>query len=136
MRIVPILSTPNAPNTPHTDEQTDLPSTSVQERPDVIPFDLDHDNHPAKLTSQDDATSNLDSQSELLPWHYCLGHLPFANLRLMAIREEIPKQLASYRVPRCQSCLYGQATKRPWRTKGQTHHIKTVTKQSINTKIT
>jgi hypothetical protein len=104
-------STPKAPNTSHTDKQTDPPSTSMQERPDVIPIDLDHDNHPANLTSQDDATSNLDSQSELLRWHYRLGHLPFANLRLMAIREEIPKRLASCRIPKCQSCLYGQATK-------------------------
>jgi hypothetical protein len=46
-------STPKAPNTSHTDKQTDPPSTSMQERPDIIRFDLDHDNHPANLTSQD-----------------------------------------------------------------------------------
>ena len=127
-------STPSAPAPPHLDEQVDPPSTDAQtsatdERPNVIPFDLDHDEeHPANLAPQDDVTSSLDNRSELLRWHYRLGHLPFANLRLMAAREEIPKRLASCRIPKCQSCLYGKATKRPWRSKGQTNKIRTVTK--------
>jgi hypothetical protein len=37
----------------------------------------------------------------------------------MAARKEIPSRLANCRIPKCQSCLYGKATKRPWRTKGQ-----------------
>jgi hypothetical protein len=48
----------------------------------------------------------------------------------MAARGEIPKRLATCRIPKCQSCLYGRATKRPWRTKGRTnkHKIRTVTR--------
>jgi hypothetical protein len=57
-------------------------------RPVVIPFDLDHDDPSTNFVSQDDATSALDNQSELLRWHYRLGHLPFTNLRLMAARGE------------------------------------------------
>ena len=46
----------------------------------------------------------------------------------MAARGEIPKRLAACRVPKCQSCLFGQATKRPWRTKGATKRLQTTTK--------
>jgi hypothetical protein len=46
----------------------------------------------------------------------------------MASRGELPKRLATCRIPQCQSCLYGRATKRPWRTKGQPSKIKPVTK--------
>jgi hypothetical protein len=44
----------------------------------------------------------------------------------MAARKEIPSRLANCRIPKCQSCLYGKATKRPWRTKGQSGTLKEV----------
>jgi hypothetical protein len=79
------------------------------------------------LSNNDDATSSLDATDELMRWHLQLGHLPFANIRLMAARKEIPSRLANCRIPKCQSCLYGRATKRPWRTKGQAGTIRPVT---------
>jgi hypothetical protein len=45
----------------------------------------------------------------------------------MAARKEIPSRLANSRIPKCQSYLYGKATKRPWRTKGQSRTLKKVT---------
>jgi hypothetical protein len=60
-------------------------------------------------------------------WHLRLGNLPFANIRLMAARKEIPSRLANCRIPKCQSCLYGKATKRPWQTKGHLGTLKEVT---------
>jgi hypothetical protein len=99
------------------------------EQPAVIPFDLDHEDPATDLTSQDDATSTLDSsQAKLLRWHYRLGHLPFGNICLMAAKGEIPKRLATCRFPRCHSCLYGRATKKPWQTKAQPNKIRTVTR--------
>jgi hypothetical protein len=115
-------STPSAPCAATEAEQPEA------ERPLVIPFDLNHDDPSTNVPSQDNATSTLGSQAELLRWHYRLGHLPFANIRLMAARGEIPKRLAACRVPQYQSCLYGRATKKPWRTKAQPNKIKTVTK--------
>ena len=110
------------------DEQPNATDEQPNERPDVIPFDLDHDDPLTNLTSQDDTWSKLDASTELLRWHYRLAHIPFANLRLMAARGEIPKRLAGCRVPKCQSCLYCTATKRAWRTKGKAGKLRTVTK--------
>jgi hypothetical protein len=63
---------------------SDIASEDQQERPDVIPFDLDNDNPATNLESRDDTFSALDNSTELLRWHHCLAHLPFPNLRLMA----------------------------------------------------
>jgi hypothetical protein len=121
-------STPSAPPANGKEQSTTSTKEPSPELPQVIPFDLDHNDPPTNLVSQDDATSTLDSQAELLRWHYRLGHLPFANIRIMAAKGEIPKRLATCRVPRCQSCLYGRATKKPWQTKAQPNKIRTVTK--------
>jgi hypothetical protein len=62
--------------------------------PDLLPFDLDHDEKETNfLSKNDDATSSLDAKDELMQWHLRLGHLPFANIRLMAARKEIPSWL-------------------------------------------
>jgi hypothetical protein len=45
----------------------------------------------------------------------------------MVAHKEIPSRLAKCSIPKCQSCLYGKATKRPWRTKGQSGTLKEVT---------
>jgi hypothetical protein len=99
----------NSVNPPGTSsEESDEP-----DRPNVTPFDLDNDQDDTNLTNQDDVTSSLDASAELMRWHIQLGHLPFANIRLMAARKDIPSRLAKCQIPKCQSCLYGKATKRP-----------------------
>jgi hypothetical protein len=83
-------------------------SSEEDNRPNVIPFDLYNDQEDTNLSDDDDATSGLDATAaELIRWHLQLGHLPFANIRLMAARKEIPSRLAKCRIPKCQSCLYG-----------------------------
>jgi hypothetical protein len=115
-------STPSA-NPENTNEP---PESTNDECPANLPFDLDHDNLITNLASQDDATSTLASQANLLGWHYRLGHLPFASICLMAAKGEIPKGLATCQISLCQSCLYGRATKKPWQTKAQPNKIRTV----------
>jgi hypothetical protein len=113
----------NSVNPPGTSsEESDEP-----DRPNVIRFDLDNDQEDTNLTNHDVFTSSLDASAELMRWHLRLGHLPFANIRLMASCKEIPSRLANCRIPKCQSCLYGKATKRPWQTKGQSGTLKEVT---------
>ena len=58
-------------------------------------------------------------QAELLRWHYRLGHLSFARLRILALLGIIPRRLIHVKSPKCAGCIYGAMTKRPWRTKAQ-----------------
>jgi hypothetical protein len=69
------------------------PLYTENDRPAVIPFDLDHDDPLSNLPTTDDTTSSLDAPSKLMRWHCRLGHLPFAKIRLMAAQREIPKRL-------------------------------------------
>ena len=74
------------------------------------------------VTDEDENLSAENPQAELLRWHYRLGHLPFARLRILATLGIIPRTLVRVKPPKCAGCLYGAMTKRPWRTKA--HHNK------------
>ena len=66
-------------------------------------------------------------QEEMMSYHNRLHHLPFPKLLILADKGEIPKRLATLkgRTPICVACIFGQAHKRPWRTKAKiTHHIR------------
>jgi hypothetical protein len=65
-------------------------------------------------------------QEEMMSYHYCLHHLHFPKLIVMAENGEIPRRLATLkgRCPICLPCLFGMAHKRPLRLKTkQTHSI-------------
>jgi hypothetical protein len=54
-----------------------------------------------------------DEVTELLHWHYRLGHLSFPRLRQMAKLGIIPKHLAEAPSTTCSSCKHGRAKRRP-----------------------
>jgi hypothetical protein len=62
-------------------------------------------------------------QAQLLAWHYRLGHIPFAKIRQMASRGDLPVGLATCQIPKCAACMYGKATRRAWRTKSSVNAI-------------
>jgi hypothetical protein len=63
-------------------------------------------------------------QEEMLSYHNRLHHTPFPKLIVMAQQGILPKRLASLkgRCPLCVACLFGQAHKRPWRSKSKQKH--------------
>ncbi|MGL6008734.1 MAG: hypothetical protein ACRC1D_04685 [Culicoidibacterales bacterium] len=63
-------------------------------------------------------------QQEMLSYHNRLHHTPFPKLIVMAQKGEIPKRLASLKgqCPLCVACIFGQAHKRPWRSKSKQVH--------------
>ena len=69
-----------------------------------------------KIVEEDEVRFS-NPQAELLSWHYRLAHLPFGRIQKMAERGDLPSYLKDAKVPRCASCLFGKATRRPWRTK-------------------
>ena len=53
-------------------------------------------------------------QAELMQWHFCLGHLPFNQLKELAKIGETPKKLAKMMPLQGAGCLFGAMTKLPW----------------------
>jgi GAG-pre-integrase domain len=61
--------------------------------------------------------------AELLGWHHRLSHISMNRLQRMTTQGFLPKRLATCRLPICQSCTYGKATRRAWRTKHKTETV-------------
>jgi hypothetical protein len=66
---------------------------------------------------EDDPVQFNNPQAELLAWHYRLGHLSFPRIQKLAQRGDLPAYLKDAKIPRCSSCMFGKATRKPWRTK-------------------
>jgi hypothetical protein len=67
------------------------------------------------------ANANLsNAQKELLRWHFRLGHVGFYHIQWMIrvgrLKVANPKAVASCAIPKCASCEFGKATKRPTKT--------------------
>ena len=59
-----------------------------------------------------------DSPTNLfLQYHYRLGHLSMKKIHFMAKTGRLPAKLTSCPIPICTSCMYGKASRRPWRSK-------------------
>ncbi len=97
------------------------PTTRPEGTPVVVPFDLSSTEDASEYTVQPDEEELLKAPiaARLLRFHHRYNHISFAKLKHMARRGIIPKELANCDVPMCSACLYGKATKRPWRTKAQ-----------------
>ena len=96
---------------------------SEQSAPRDIDFSLKPDD---QATSETKSTSTIDTDeehralnhaAELLRIHHQFNHIGFAKLQQMAKCGIIPKRLSKCQVPVCSACMYGKATKRPWRHK-------------------
>ena len=62
-------------------------------------------------------------EAEFLRQHHRLGHISPKKIRMMARMGILPRRLATCNIPMCTACLYGKATRRPWRQKAATKRI-------------
>jgi GAG-pre-integrase domain len=86
------------------------------ELPEVTPS-------PISDELEDEPTTLVTAEEKLMVWHITLAHMPFKILQEMAKVGHLPKSLAHCIPPKCQACLYGKATKVPWRVKGEHKQI-------------
>ena len=101
----PITMTPSeAPEDKPPRSESEGVTTDFTVNPTVIPSD-----------DQDGPLLKSD-QAALMRLHEQLGHCSFAQLKQMAEQGIIPRKLAKVPPPKCPSCLYGKAHRKPWRT--------------------
>ena len=100
-----ITVSPEGANDEHIKE-VDIPTSLHSD------FSLDHIPliEEEELHQQDNLHSK-DHSTQLLHWHYHLGHLPFLTLQAMAAQKLLPQALARCTVWQCATCLYAKATK-------------------------
>ncbi len=99
-----------------TAKTSNLPSPPVDESPSEVirRGPLIFDPLPSQEEGEDTQLIAADDQTELMHWHYHLGHLPFVKLKQLALNGEIPKKLAKVKPPKCAGCLFGMMTRIPW----------------------
>ena len=101
----PITMTPSdAPADKPPRSESEGVTTDFTVNPTVIPSD-----------DQDGPLLKSD-QAALMRLHEQLGHCSFAHLKQMAEQGIIPRKLAKVPPPKCPSCLYRKAHRKPWRT--------------------
>ena len=83
------------------------------------------DDGEATVIPEDEDVQYSTAQAELLAWHYRLGHSPFAKIRQMSARGDLPAYLSTCKIPKCAACMYGKATKRAWRSKSPVNSLRT-----------
>jgi hypothetical protein len=94
------------------------PQETITPENDSTPITLD-------MLFQEQDEPDLPQQSfdakeqEYQHWHTKLGHLNKTRMGQLATNVMIPKYLAKLEPPFCSACIYGKATKTPWRTKSQ-----------------
>ena len=82
-----------------------------------LPHTVLPDNDPAVVLNDEEDVQGRNESAELLDYHLRFGHASFTKLQIMAMLGLIPSRLKRCRIPVCAACMYGKATKRPWRTK-------------------
>jgi hypothetical protein len=71
----------------HIITNNDEVSQQIRQDPVIIDFfdeKLQEDKHDVEFVT-------LDAKSEMLLWHYHLGHMPFAAMKRMAVNDLLPK---------------------------------------------
>jgi hypothetical protein len=76
-------------------------------------FDLDGKGLTPACLVKPDLDLQLDASSGLLRLHHRLSHIPMSRLQAMAREGVVKRLLAHCRIPTCQACLYGKATRKP-----------------------
>ena len=100
---------------------TNAPSTTAaaEGEPHLIEFDLqgpqEEDLVPVDIDEEEQVGE--PASAAMLREHHRLSHLPFSRMRSMARAGVLPGTFATCREPLCTACMYGKATRRPWRTK-------------------
>jgi hypothetical protein len=90
-----------------------------RQEPLTTDFDLDGSNQSLQdqVSPDEEDSRPQDASAEFLRWHFNLNHASPKRIQAMARMGILPARLAKCPVPLCTSCLYGKATRRPWRTK-------------------
>ncbi len=108
-------------------ETTDTSTATMDSTPQIFDIQTDFNHIDTTRKVDEDNFATMDPITQKLFWHYKLGHLPFKALNRLSATGQIPRKLHKIMDPKCAACLYGQSTKRPWRTKTKPNAISDLT---------
>jgi hypothetical protein len=88
------------------------------QRSSPVNFDTDtSEEEPTCDEDQERPMEENDSTRLFQQWHQRLGHVSPRTIQTLAKAGVLPKKLSTCRVPMCPSCIFGKASRTPWRTR-------------------
>ena len=84
---------------------------------DLTPDDQMTSEHVLRNDEEEECMQHSNPAIELLRVHHQWNHMSFGKLEAMAKCGILPKRLVGVPTPVCAACLYGKATRKPWRDK-------------------
>lgn len=97
------------------------PEGAIPQTPQQVEFDLNgipnKNSTPVVIEIDEETKQPTVPSAELLMMHQKYNHAPMRKLQELARQGILPMRLSKCPTPVCTACLYGKATKRPWRTK-------------------
>ena len=100
------------------DWTSDSEGETSAEQPREIDFTVaPEDGATSQVVEQDEEDHLENVAAQLLRIHHNSNHLGFGKLRALAKCGVLPKKFATCAVPVCSACMFGKATRRPWRDK-------------------
>jgi hypothetical protein len=114
-------------------QRSNLPSTPADNEPHpgtTCQGALTFDPSPPLKEDKEFQLAAANNQAKLMQWHYCLSHLSFPKLKVLAKNGKIPCCLTKVPPPKCAGCLFGAMMKLPWCGKESeaTHQVFVATK--------
>ena len=98
------------------DEQEDF----IAMEPKQTSFSLDGPTQSTRapvVVENEEEVQLSNVSAEFLRYHHKFNHCSPRKMQMLARTGVIPRRLAKCPVPVCSACLFGKATRRPWRTK-------------------
>ncbi len=93
-----------------------VPSVTLREWQQRIP-NL-HTQNPTLIKQHyDPPNPRLALEDQYYQLHCSLGHIHHDRMQLMVKNGTLPRRFLRCRLPMCASCLYGKATRKPWRSR-------------------
>lgn len=105
------------------DEGDDIPEREKYTTHDLQGPVKKKDQLPNVVEDEEDVADDEEERqpthhtAEMLDYHYRFAHISFKRIQDMARWGILPRRLAKCPIPICTACMYGKATKRPWRQK-------------------
>lgn len=99
------------------DDSDDMPELRAKPYDVDFLFKTEYSDQDVPVIIDEEDSMPQDASADFLRWHHRLGHPSARKIKQLARQGILPKQLVDCRVPKCTACLFGKATRRPWRTR-------------------
>eukprot|EP00978_Attheya_sp_CCMP212_P015749 scaffold40797_cov63-Attheya_sp.AAC.6 len=89
-----------------------IPKSEEPQTPNLFDLNFSQGEQPDIVEPDEDAKSEETTENDMLRMHYCLNHMPFNKMKVLAFLKVLSRSFVTSNTPKCAACLFGKATYR------------------------